>query len=384
MTLRFSIDHFCANLPKYAGTSRLGLITNPSGVDSKLTSTIDRLHETGRLVALYGPEHGVRGHFQAGEKVQTYDDPQTGLPVFSLYGDVRKPTREMLVGVDALVIDLQDVGCRFYTYLYTLLYALEAAREFDLPIFVLDRPNPLGGEIVEGNLLEKEYTSFVGYPIPIRYGLTIGEMALYFNTIFEIKAELTVVPLEGWSRADYQIERKMTWVPTSPNVPKVDTVFVYPGTCLVEGTNLSEGRGTALPFETVGAPFINGDRLAGVLNALDLPGVRFRPTSFKPTFSKHAGEQCQGVQIHVSDRVTYKPVQTGVRLIETVAKLYDQFEFLKPPAGARHYFFDLLAGSDQMRKLIDANQPLDEMFFQWEIQQKEFRAQSERFMLYKS
>ena len=387
MALRFSIDHFCANLDKYAdpgSTRRLGLITNPSGVDSKLRSTIDRLHETGRLAALFGPEHGVRGHFQAGEKVQAYRDPRTDLPVYSLYGDVRKPTEEMLTGIDALVFDLQDVGCRFYTYLYTLLYALEAAREFKLPIIVLDRPNPLGGEIVEGNLLKKEYTSFVGYPIPIRYGLTIGEMALYFNTIFEIKAELTVVPLDGWNRDDYRIEQSISWVPTSPNVPKGDTAFVYPGTCLVEGTNLSEGRGTALPFEVVGAPFIDGEVLTQALDGLDLPGVRFRSTSFTPTFSKHAGEQCQGVQVHVLDRVTYRPVKTGVRLIETVAQLYDQFAFLKPPAGGRRYFFDLLAGSDQLRTLIAAGQPLDEMFSAWETQQEHFKAQSEPFRLYES
>lgn len=382
MALRFGIDHFCANLDKFAANQTLGLITNPSGVDSKLLSTIDSLHETGQLVALYGPEHGVRGHFQAGEQVRVYSDPKTNLPVYSLYGDTRKPTEEMLAGVDILLFDLQDVGCRFYTYLYTLLYALQAAAEFDLPMIVLDRPNPLGGEVMEGNILEPEFTSFVGYPIPIRYGLTIGELASYFNTIFKIKAPLTVVPLTGWHRHTYEIEHDIVWVPPSPNMPKVETAFVYPGTCFVEGTNLSEGRGTTLPFEVVGAPFIDGDSLAKALNRLNLPGVHFRPTTFTPTFSKYEGKHCQGVQLHVLDRVTFRSVKTGLLLIKTVAELYEQFEFLKPPTEERQYFFDLLVGTDQIRKLIEARQPLDKVFFQWEMQRTEFRTQSKPFRLY--
>lgn len=381
MTLKLGIDTFCDNPDKFAG-NRLGLITNPSGVDSGLVSTIDRLDQMDRLVALFGPEHGVRGHVQAGEKIGTYRDPKTNLPVYSLYGDVKKPTADMLEGVEGLVFDLQDVGCRFYTYLYTLLYALEAAAQYDLPIIVLDRPNPLGGEIIEGNLLEKEFTSFVGYPIPIRYGLTIGEMALYFNSRFEIKARLTVVPLTGWHRDNYKVEGEMAWVPPSPNMPKVDTAFVYPGTCFIEGTNLSEGRGTAQPFEIIGAPFIQGDLLADALNDLDLPGVRFRPTTFKPTFSKHAGELCQGVQLHVLDRARFRPVKTGLLTLKTVADLYEEFEFLKPPRQGRPYFFDLLAGTDQVRKLIEARQSLDEVFSTWEVEQEQFNAQSEPFRLY--
>lgn len=382
MALRFGIDHFCANLDQFAANQNFGLITNPSGIDSELVSSIDRLHETGRLVALYGPEHGVRGHVQAGKKVTASRDPKTDLPVYSLYGDTRKPTAEMLSDVDVLVYDIQDVGCRFYTYLYTLLYALQAAAEFDLPIIVLDRPNPLGGEIVEGNIVEPKLISFVGYPIPIRYGLTVGEMALYFNTIFEINAPLQVVPLTGWHRHNYRIEHNMVWVPPSPNMPKLETAFVYPGTCFAEGTNLSEGRGTALPFEIIGAPFINGDKLAETLNRLHLPGVHFRPTTFTPTFSKYADEQCQGVQLHVLDRVTYRSVQTGLILIKTVAELYEEFEFLKPPTVGGRYFFDLLAGSAQVRKLIDAREPLDIVFSQWEMQQTEFRTQSLPFRLY--
>ncbi|HBN97038.1 MAG TPA: hypothetical protein DDZ66_12120, partial [Firmicutes bacterium] len=215
-----------------------------------------------------------------------------------------------------------------------------------------------------------------------RYGLTIGELASYFNTIFKIKAPLTVVPLTGWHRHTYEIEHDIVWVPPSPNMPKVETAFVYPGTCFVEGTNLSEGRGTTLPFEVVGAPFIDGDSLARALNRLNLPGVHFRPTTFTPTFSKYEGKHCQGVQLHVLDRVTFRSVKTGLLLIKTVAELYEQFEFLKPPTEERQYFFDLLVGTDQIRKLIEARQPLDKVFFQWEMQRTEFRTQSKPFRLY--
>lgn len=382
MPLQFGVDQFCTHPDRYVANHRLGLITNPSGVDSQLVSTIDRLQQTGQLVALYGPEHGVRGHVQAGEKVATYRDPKTNLPVYSLYGRTKKPTEEMLAGVDTLVFDLQDAGCRFYTYLYTLLYALQASAKYQIPLIVLDRPNPLGGEIIEGNILDEEFTSFVGYPIPIRYGLTIGEMALYFNNVFEIHAPLTVVPMTGWRRDNYMLEQDMVWVPPSPNIPKIDTTFVYPGTCFVEGTNLSEGRGTTLPFEVVGAPFIDAEHLADVLNSLDLPGVRFRPTTFVPTFSKHQGQMCHGVQLHVLDRRTYQTVRTGLCLIETVAQLYKEFAFLTPPKEGQRHFFDLLTGTDQVRTLINNRQPLTSLFVQWEDQQAEFRALSEPFRLY--
>lgn len=382
MPLQFGVDQFCTQPDRYVANQRLGLITNPSGVDSQLVSTIDRLQQTGQLVALYGPEHGVRGHVQAGEKVATYRDPKTNLPVYSLYGRTKKPTEEMLAGVDTLVFDLQDAGCRFYTYLYTLLYALQASAKYQIPLIVLDRPNPLGGEIIEGNILDEEFTSFVGYPIPIRYGLTIGEMALYFNNVFEIHAPLTVVPMTGWRRDNYMLEQDMVWVPPSPNIPKIDTTFVYPGTCFVEGTNLSEGRGTTLPFEVVGAPFIDAEHLADVLNSLDLPGVRFRPTTFVPTFSKHQGQMCHGVQLHVLDRRTYQTVRTGLCLIETVAQLYKEFAFLTPPKEGQRHFFDLLTGTDQVRTLINNRQPLTSLFVQWEDQQAKFRALSEPFRLY--
>lgn len=376
------VEEFCANLDKYVGKKRLGLITNPSGVDRNLTSTVDRLYATGQLSALFGPEHGVRGVMQAGEKVDSYHDPKTNLPVYSLYGETRRPTPEMLSGIEAIVFDIQDVGCRFYTYIYTLLYAMEAAAEHGIQMVVLDRPNPLGGRVVEGNILEPEFTSFVGYPIPVRYGLTIGELARYFNTVYDIKAELTVVPIQGWQRHLYGDELGLPWVPPSPNIPKMETALIYAGTCFVEGTNLSEGRGTALPFEVVGAPFINSEELAAALNGLKLPGAQFRPTAFTPTFSKNVGELCQGVQIHVVDRNTFRPVETGLLVVAEIARLYPEFQFLIPQEQGRHYFFDLLAGTDQVRKIIEDGKPLTDLFAQWEREQREFRRQCEPFLLY--
>lgn len=381
MSVICGVEEFCANLDRYVGKKHLGLITNPSGVDRNLTSTVDRLYASGQLVALFGPEHGVRGVAQAGEKVESYRDPKTNLPVYSLYGETRRPTPEMLTGIDALVFDIQDVGCRFYTYIYTLLYVMEAAAEQGIQVVVLDRPNPLGGHVVEGNILEAEFTSFVGYPIPVRYGLTIGELALYFNNVYDIKAELTVVPLHGWERHRFGDELGLPWVPPSPNIPKVETALIYAGTCFVEGTNLSEGRGTALPFEIVGAPFVDGVVLADAMNALGLSGVRFRPTAFSPAFSKHAGELCQGVQIHVLDRASFRPVETGLLLVSQVAALYPEFEFLVPQEG-RRYFFDLLAGTDKVRKVIEDGQPLTELFDQWKDEHHEFQRRCEPFLLY--
>ena len=381
MALQLGVEKFCNNLAKYVGRKRLGLITNPSGVDQRLRTTSDLLQAAGQLVALFAPEHGVGAHIQAGEPVAFHRDAQTGLPVYSLYGSTKKPTPEMLDGVDVLIFDLQDVGCRFYTYVQTLLYALEAAAELAREIIVLDRPNPLGGVFVEGGLLEAQFRSFVGSPIPIRYGLTIGELARYFNSALGIGARLAVVPLEGWDPERFGDELFLPWVPPSPNIPKVDTAVVYPGTCLLEGTNLSEGRGTALPFEVVGAPFLDGRRLAVRLNELELPGVAFRPTSFVPAASKYAGELCQGVQIHVTDRRAFRPVRTGRLLVEAAAQLHPEFTFLKP-AGDGPCFFDLLAGTDQVRLAVEEGRPLTELLAQWDAEAGEFRRRCQPFYLY--
>jgi uncharacterized protein YbbC (DUF1343 family) len=361
---------------------RVGLVTNPTGVDRTLRSSIDRLaaHPDVTLVALFGPEHGVRGDAQAGDRVGSTRDPGTGVPVHSLYGEHREPTDAMLAGIDVLVFDIQDVGARFYTYPYTLANVMRAARRAGIPVVVPDRPNPLGGVRVEGPVLEPEYASFVGqYPIPIRHGMTIGELARLFNDAFGIGAELHVVPMRGWRRDAAEPGRTLPWVPPSPNMPTPETALVYPGTALLEGTNASEGRGTTRPFEIVGAPYVDADALAERMNALGLPGVRFRPTWFTPTFSKHAGELCGGVQLHVTDRDAFHPVRTGIALLVALQALYpDAFAFLpgEPP------FFDRLAGNGWVREAILAGESAVDIEARWLPELQRFEAMRGRYLLY--
>ena len=368
--------------PDFLRGKRIGLVTNPTGVDSELRSSIDLLarHPQLHLVALFGPEHGVRGNVQAGEKVEATVDEATGLPVFSLYGEHREPTAEMLKGIDVLLFDIQDVGARFYTYPYTLAGAMRAARRAGIPVVVLDRPNPIGGLKVEGPVLEPEYASFVGqFPIPVRHGMTMGELARLFNEAFAIGAELHVVPVEGWNRNVAESGHALHWVPPSPNMPTPDTALVYPGTALFEGTNVSEGRGTTRPFETIGAPFIQAEALAARMNALALPGVRFRPTWFTPTFSKHAGLLCGGVQIHVTDREAFLPVRTGLALLKTLHDDYPQdfrFEPGNPP------FFDKLAGNGWIRLAIEKGESVDDMEARWQLELQRFQEVRRHYLLY--
>lgn len=332
---------------------RLGLITNYTGVDRELKSTIDILNELGELVCMFSPEHGIRGDVQAGGEVPDYIDEKTGVKVYSLYGDKKKPTEDMLRDVDALVFDIQDVGARFYTYLYTMSYSMEAAKEFDKKIIVLDRPNPLGGLKTEGAILDTKFSSFVGmYSVPTRYGLTIGEVARLFNSEFDIGCDLEVVELEGWKRDMYFEDTGLDFIAPSPNIPTMDTALVYIGTCLFEGTNVSEGRGTTQPFQTIGAPWIDAEKLACDLNDMGLKGVKFRPHYFTPTFSKYEGELCRGVQVHVRDRETIEPYKVGVAIVDNLARNYEEFEFLPPYNEGGRQFFDLLAGTDKLRESI--------------------------------
>ncbi|WP_347548648.1 DUF1343 domain-containing protein [Pseudalkalibacillus hwajinpoensis] len=363
----------------------VGLITNPTGVDQELTSIVDLLHNDPdvELKALYGPEHGVRGSAQAGEYVEYYIDEETGLPVYSLYGATKKPTPEMLEGIDVLLFDIQDVGTRFYTYIYTMAYAMEAAEENDIEFIVLDRPNPLGGEAVEGPVLNDEYSSFVGkYEIPLRHGMTVGELAMLFNEEFGIGADLTVVEMDHWKRDMYYNDTPLEWVLPSPNMPTFDTALVYPGAALIEGTNVSEGRGTTKPFELIGAPFINSTELAAELNGLELPGVDFRAASFTPSFSKHAGQLTHGVQIHVTDQEAFKPVKTGLSLVKTIHDLYpEDFEF-RAENSAGVSFFDLLVGNGWIREAIEEGQSVEEMEQQWQEDLNEFKEVRENYLLY--
>jgi len=356
---------------------RVGLITNQTGVDRLLRSAIDRFKSVPgvRLVALYGPEHGVRGNAQAGEYVPFYYDDKYGLPVFSLYGQSMKPapgmlknideymrsfdTKEtgkvpesaMVDGIDVLVFDIQDVGTRVYTYVATMAYAMQAAAEAGIDFVVLDRPNPINGIGLEGPILEyPEYSSFVGlFPIPERHGMTVGELARLFNDKFLArKARLTVVPMEGWTREMWFDQTGLPWVIPSPNMPTLDTATVYPGLVALEGTNVSEGRGTTKPFELFGAPWIDGYTLAAKLNGLGLPGVRFREAWFTPAFSKFSGELCGGCQVHVTDRAAFRPFATMLHIVKTVRDTY-------PAAFAFHPdYFDKVMGNASVRTALEA------------------------------
>lgn len=368
---------FSEDLDKIKGKN-VGLITNPTGVDRDLKSIVDLFHnhEDFNLVALYGPEHGVRGDAQAGSYVEFYIDERTELPVYSLYGSTRKPTPEMLEGVDVLVFDIQDAGARFYTYIYTMAYAMEAAAENDIEIIVLDRPNPLGGTKVEGPVLEPKYSSFVGmYPIPLRHGMTVGELALLFNKEFDIGANLDVVEMKGWDRSMYYDDTSLAWVAPSPNMPTLDTALVYPGAALFEGTNASEGRGTTQPFELIGAPFIDGTALAEKLNGLGLPGVQFRATYFTPQFSKHAGKLSGGVEIYVTDRESYQSIETGLTIVKTVYDMYpDDLTFSD--------FFDNLIGNSWVKEKIVQGASIEDIVATWQEDLQAFNKVRQGYLLY--
>jgi uncharacterized protein YbbC (DUF1343 family) len=362
---------------------RLGLITNPSGVDRSLRPTSERLRAAGcQLVALFSPEHGLYGQAADGVQVAATRDPRTGVPVHSLYGATLRPDAGTLAGVDVMLFDIQDVGARFYTYLYTMSLSMEASAARGIPFVVLDRPNPNGGSTVAGALLDPAFASFVGrYPIPVQYGLTLGELARLFNEVFHLGAELHVVPLQGWRRSFCWEDTGLLWVPPSPNMPTADTARVYPGTCFCEGTNLSEGRGTAKPFEQVGAPFVDGYRLSDWLNGLDLPGAIFRAVCFQPTASKHAGQLCQGVQIHVRDRRCFQAVRTGLEILAAVRRFWPAAFAWRQPENGIHPF-DRLAGTDRIRLGLERGIPVPELAAGWEEPLQAFRTLRQDFLLY--
>lgn len=362
--------------------SNIGLITNHTGVDGNLKSTIDIVNEIGKLKCLFSPEHGVRGNFQAGVHVPDYVDDKTGVTVYSLYGKTKMPTEYMLKDIDIILFDMQDVGARYYTYLYTMAYAMQAAKKFDKKFIVLDRPNPIGGIQVEGNILDSEFSSFVGmYPIPVRYGLTIGELAALINKEFDIDCDLEVIKLENWDRNMYYDDTLLNFIAPSPNIPTVDSAILYIGTCLFEGTNISEGRGTTLPFQIIGAPWIDCYKLADQLNELNLEGVIFRPHYFTPTFSKYQGELCQGIQIHITNRGTIRPFEVGVNIVYNIYKNYREFEFISPKNERGKFSFDLLAGTDELREAI-INGTIDEYLAKCKNEVMQFESTRKDYMLY--
>lgn len=364
---------------------RVGVVSHTAAVLPDLTGIVDAMIAAGaQVAALFGPEHGFAGAAADGAAVDNEMDRRTGLPVYSLYGEVREPAPNMLANLDALVVDFQDVGVRYYTYLSTLYYVLRGAGKAGLPVYVLDRPNPINGVTVEGPLIEPGHESFVGIvPIPIRHGMTLGELARYMNSEYDLGADLTVIAMEGWRRDMWWDETGLPWVTPSPAMPHLSTATVYPGMCFIEGTNLSEGRGTALPFEVTGAPWLDAYALAERLNRLILPGVAFRPHIFKPTASKHSGVVCEGVQVHVMDRHTFRPVITGLHVLAACRELsMNEFEFLNASWEGRPPHMDLLAGSGQIREHLIRGQPVDEFAHAWSPVREQFEKKRSPHLMY--
>ncbi|MDT5060111.1 MAG: hypothetical protein QOH63_570 [Acidobacteriota bacterium] len=369
--------------------ARVGLICNQASVDHGLRHTADLLHEQRgiKLTTLFGPQHGIRGDVQDNMVESAHAvDPQTGLPIYSLYSETREPTEEMLKDVDALVFDMQDVGCRIYTFVYTLANCMRAAKKYGKRVIVCDRPNPINGEMVAGTVLEAEFASFVGqFPIATRHGMTVGELAGMFNKHYGIGCELEMVRMEGWSRELWLDETDAPWVLPSPNMPTVDSATVFPGTVHIEGTQLSEGRGTTRPFELIGAPYIEASEYAKALSSLGFPGVYFRSCGFQPTFQKHAGSTCGGVQIHVTDRSEFESVIVGVAAVKIAYDLYaEHFCWKEPPY--EYVFdknpFDVIAGTNKLREVIERGDSIESIAASWTGDLEKFKSEREQYLLY--
>ncbi len=368
---------------------RVGVLANPASIDHDYTQLVDRLSQSAHctLAAIFGPQHGYQSTLQD-NMIETphVRDPRRNVPIFSLYSETREPTRDMLDLIDVLVIDLQDVGARIYTFIYTMANCLRAAARAGLPVIVCDRPNPIGGVQVEGPTLEPGYESFVGqFRMPMRHGMTVAELARLFNEHHGIGADLEIVPMQGWSREMYWDATDIPWVMPSPNMPTLDTAIVYPGTVLLEGTLLSEGRGTTRPFELAGAPWLDGEAFAARMNRVGLPGVHFRPVSFEPTFQKHALVPCGGCQIHVMAREDFEPVKVGVSLIrECFGSAPDRFKWRDPPYEYEHdkMPIDILAGSPALREQIEQQVPIDDIAESWLPGMREFEEVRRPYLLY--
>ncbi len=378
-----------ASLGSRLDGERVGVVANQASVDANFLHVVDAVAALPgtELAALFGPQHGFRSDVQD-NMIETDHGrhPRLGVPVYSLYGETREPTAAMLSGLDLLIIDLQDVGTRVYTYIHTMTNCLRACARHRVPVAVCDRPNPVGGVAVEGGMLESEFESFVGlYRIPLRHGLTIGELAHLCNERFNLGASLEILPLVGWRREMYHDDTGLPWVPPSPNLPTLDSAIVYPGMVLLEGTNLSEGRGTTRPFELVGAPWLEAHAVAHAMNALDLPGVYFRPAEFQPTFQKHAGETCGGCQVHVTDRATFQPVLTTVAVLEICRRQApDRFAWRRPPYEYETVLppIDILSGSDHLRHQLNTEVPFASIAAEWAADLEAFDALRTRYLLY--
>ncbi len=387
--VRFGLEKVLEKENAVLGGLNVGLICNQASINHQFQHAADLFFETDKfnLTTLFGPQHGIRGDVQDNMVETSHGiDKQTGLPIYSLYSETREPTEEMMANLDALCFDLQDVGCRVYTFIYTMANAMKACAKYGKKMLVLDRPNPIGGISIEGNVLETGHESFVGqYPIPMRHAMTVGELALLFNRHFKINADLEVVNMEGWERQFFYDETDCPWVMPSPNMPTVETATVFPATVYFEGTMISEGRGTTRPFELVGAPFMDASSYAGALNSLGLDGVFFRPVNFLPTFQKHHNTVCGGVFLHVTDRNSFQPVIAGIEMIKTAFQMYpDDFKWKNPPY--EYVFdrnpFDVIAGSSLTRIQIETNTNPDEIITSWQSDIDNFIEVRENYLLY--
>lgn len=390
MSVKTGLDLFEKRWPARLRGARVGLVVHPASINNKFHHAADVLlgSKRCRLTALFGPQHGIRGETQDNMiEWKGFRDRKTSLPVFSLYGSSRKPTRSMLKDLDVMVVDLQDVGSRYYTFIWTMELCMQACVENEKSLIVLDRPNPLTGSTVEGTVLRPQFSSFVGSrPLPIRHGMTIGEIGTYLKEEFYGSLDFHVIPMSGWKRKMWCDKTGLPWVLPSPNMPTVETAAVYPGMCLLEGTMMSEGRGTTRPFEIFGAPYIDPEIIVKRLNDFDLPGVIFRPLYFQPTFQKFAGSLCGGAQIHVTYRQRFKPFKTGVAIIKAVHDLYPgHFRWKTPPYEyeEKKMPIDILAGTDRLRREIERGEELDRMEVWWREESRAFdRSLRRRFLIY--
>ena len=386
------LEQLLSNPENYLCGSTLGLVVNQTSLTGNGCSSITQFRNNNqfKLSTLFAPEHGLYGIDQDMVSIADQTDPISGLPVKSLYGTDASsltPSPYLLNEIDNLIFDIQDVGSRYYTFIYTLAKCMQACAESNTRMIVCDRPNPINGLKIEGNLVKEEFLSFVGqYPLPNRHGMTVGELARLFNDHFGIKCDLKVVPMEGWERSMWYDQTGLPWIPPSPNIPTLSTATVYPGMCLIEGTLLSEGRGTTTPFEQVGAPYINAETLAKTLNDESLPGLFFRPQYFKPQFQKWSGKVCGAVQLHITDRDKIKSLVTSITLLSSIKKLYpNEFAWRTEPYEfvSDRLAIDLLYGSPTLREEIDSSSlSLNDLEPSWKEEIKEFLPQREAYLIY--
>lgn len=385
--IRLGIEELCRNPPPHFANRRLGLLCNQASTNAALRHSRDLIEETfpAALRCLFSPQHGFFSEKQD-NMVESGHCQENSLPVYSLYSETRKPHPSMLADIDTLLVDLVDVGTRVYTFAWTVVLCLEAAKESDIRVIILDRPNPIGGHLIEGNLMSKECVSFVGQAaIPMRHGLTLGELALFCNQELGIGANLAVIRAEGWRRRMLFPQTGLPWIFPSPNMPSFRTAQVYPGQVIWEGTNISEGRGTTLPFELFGAPFVQPDAVLFALRDVDLPGCLLRPIGFEPTSGKWAGQMCRGFQIHVVDSRAFRPYRTSLALYQSLRNLYpDDFAYKDPPYEYEYKRLpmDLILGSRQLREDLEAGMPVMEMEERWLPKLKEFRQKCQAVFLY--